>query len=137
MKLVTTHCAMSIKISIEFLTTHCAMSVTISIEFVTTLCAMIRQALLAAREQDVTQTLGMETRRREEMANAAEGLLSRNASLEAQLQEEEAKAVVLRAALDEMSDYVERVAGARRAQRQGDGIKTLNSPVIVESVRGF
>ena len=30
---------------------------------------------------------------------------------------QEAKAVVLRAALDEMSDYVERVAGARRTQR--------------------
>jgi len=111
----------------KLVTTHCAMSIAISIEFVTTLCAMIQQALLAAREQDMTQTLGVETRRREEMANAAKGLLSRNASLEAQLQEEEAKAVVLRAALDEMSGYVERVAGAR------EGKGTASRPLILLS----
>ena len=42
------------------------------------------------------------------MAAAAEALLQRNGELEARVQEEESKAVVLRAALDEMSDYVER-----------------------------
>ena len=47
-----------------------------------------------------------------------EKLLARNAELEQRLAEEESKGVVLRAALDEMSDYVERVAGARLADTQ-------------------
>ena len=47
-----------------------------------------------------------------------EKLLARNAELEQRLAEEESKGVVLRAALDEMSDYVERVAGARLADNR-------------------
>ena len=43
------------------------------------------------------------------------------------VQEEESKAVVLRAALDEMSDYVERVAGARGGgQGAGAGDRKLD-----------